>query len=49
MNQFAALYPAATVQSDLIDTHLAAVETYAAAYFAPPPAPPSPPPAATGS
>lgn len=43
--QFQSRYTAATVQSQLIDTHLAAIELYVAAFFAPPP----PPPAATGS
>jgi hypothetical protein len=53
--QFNALHTAATVQADLIDTHLAAVEHYVAGYFAPPapappPAPPGgPPSAASGS
>lgn len=48
--QFTARFSAATVQSELIDTHLAAIEDYVNAHFAPPPAPPPPVgPAATGS
>ncbi|MBN9122165.1 MAG: hypothetical protein J0I06_24000 [Planctomycetes bacterium] len=49
MAQFNALYSAATVQSDLIDTHLVAIENYVTAYFAPPPPAPAAPPTATGS
>jgi hypothetical protein len=48
VNQFNALYTAVTVQSELIDTHLVAIENYVTAYFAPPP-PPAAPPAAAGS
>lgn len=46
--QFTARFSAATVQAELIDTHLAAIEDYVTAYFAPPPAPSSGP-TATGS
>ena len=45
VKQFATDYPAATVQSVLIDTHLVTIEDYVTAYFAPPPVPPT----ATGS
>jgi hypothetical protein len=48
-NQFAAAYSAATVQSQLIDTHLVAIENYVTAFFAPPVPPSAPPPATTGS
>ena len=44
LRQFRNRYTAATVQSQLIDTHLVAIEQYVTAFFAPPP-----PPAATGS
>lgn len=37
VNQFTTRYTAATVQSELIDTHLVAIEDYVTAYFAPPP------------
>ena len=40
------MYTAATVQSQLIDTHLVAIEQYVTAFFAPPPSPPT---TATGS
>lgn len=46
--QFTARFSATTVQSELIDTHLAAIEDYVTAYFTPPSAPPSGP-TATGS
>ena len=45
LRQFRNRYTAATVQSQLIDAHLVAVEQYVTAFFAPPPSPP----AATGS
>lgn len=49
VGQFNALYTAATVQADLIDTHLVAIENYVTAYFAPPAAPGPSPATATGS
>ena len=45
LHSFRSMYTAATVQSQLIDTHLVAIEQYVTAYFPPPP----PPAAATGS
>jgi hypothetical protein len=45
VNQFNTLYSAAIVQSQLIDTHLFAIENYVTAHFAPPPPPAPPPPA----
>jgi hypothetical protein len=53
VSQFKTRYPASTVQSQLIDTHLAAIESYVTAHFGPPPAPPAqpaaPPPTTAGS
>jgi len=49
VRQFQTRYPAAVVQSQLIDTHLAAIEQHVAAFFAPPSPPPPPPAAGTGS
>lgn len=37
VNQFRSMYTAAAVQSQLIDTHLAAIERYVTTHFAPPP------------
>jgi hypothetical protein len=45
VNQFDSQFTAATVQSQLIDTHLVAIEQYVTNHFAPP----APPPAAAGS
>jgi hypothetical protein len=45
VHQFHSRYGGGVVQDQLIDVHLAAIEQYVAAHFAPPP-PPGPPPAA---
>ena len=49
VHQFAKDYSASRVQSELIDTHLVAVEDYVTAHFAPPPPPAPPAPGAAGS
>lgn len=43
VRQFQTQYPSGVVQAQLIDVHLAAIERYVTAFFAPPPPPPGTP------